>query len=142
MNRKNKILAFVLVTVLVFAVMFWPKKAIAATEPAITPEIDDTTGGGETLPPVKEPVYAANQFPLKKGSSGLLVTYLQKAVNFYIETVRKQKAPLKVDGKFGPNTEKWVFEVFKVRQVSQALYDKIADMITSAKGSTYSGFIH
>lgn len=56
-------------------------------------------------------------FPLKKGSIGIEVKYLQAAINTF------QGQNLKVDGVFGSATQNALYKIFKVKAVPEKDYN-------------------
>lgn len=110
-KKKNKMIMIVVVVVLVLLVStlvtvtlvrkYKDKKALEKASENIAKDIHDNTGvhHGQT-----EPLYTPHYddaFPLKIGSQGENVTYLQNALNL----IRKfGMAKLPVDGNFGKGT--------------------------------------
>lgn len=133
-SKKNTVIIMIILIMTIGAAVWYffiRKKTVKFQEPESN--VDIKTG--------KSINWVGDSFPLKKGSSGEKVKYIQAGMNLM------KGENLSIDGKFGNKTEAALQKNFGVNQISESVYfsfvnpniNKIKDYISDlASGRTVS----
>lgn len=123
---KHKwLIIIVVVTILAIVSFFIVKKAKQKKETDSTGTSSSGSGSGTTT----------SKFPLKRGSTGDDVKLLQQRLN----TIAPMLIPLSIDGIFGPKTESALYDVVRLKQLTQNQYNEFIQLTANVgQLGTYS----